>query len=511
MITDAHTEREITFDGALSQELTAVRPPGVARTETCETEILDALYFDTADHGLLRRGATLRRRTGGHDPGWHLKLPDGHGGRREFRRPLDESGPEDEVPPALQQLACACARGQRLRPTAHLLTHRRRAVWTDGEERELAELAADHVAAHVFAATGPPGSDAGKPGPAVELSTWDELEVELTGGTEDLLALAAQELNAQGLQRAEEGIKLARALRAAGVEVEPRQRADIDGAGSTAAAVVSALRQHADHLASLEPSVRLDEPDAVHQMRVTTRRLRSVLRGCEGLFDSGRVAALATDLRWLGHRLGEYREPEALRERLTSQARSLPADCAPQQAERKLRRTLDRRCRLAHRSLLDALSSPRYFTLLDRLEDLVADPPLRDGKHPGARRAERILRHETRRTRRRMRKAILLPAGDQQDEALHRARKAAKRTRYMAGALRPVLGSDAKRQERRHKEIHKRLGRHQDARTAEQALAELAQREGTHPAQAFAFGFLRSHQRDDSPADIAAARDAAGL
>jgi inorganic triphosphatase YgiF len=150
MSTHAHTEHEITFDGAPAHDLTAVRPPGVARAETGKTEILDAVYFDTADHSLLRCGATLRRRAGGHDAGWHLKLPDEHGGRREFTRPLSDGGPAEDVPPSLQQLACAYARGQQLRPTAHLLTHRRRVVWRDKKERPLAELAADHVAARVL-------------------------------------------------------------------------------------------------------------------------------------------------------------------------------------------------------------------------------------------------------------------------------------------------------------------------------------------------------------------------
>jgi CHAD domain-containing protein len=501
MSTRTHTEHEITFEGAATQDLAKILPPGVARAEAAETEVLDAVYFDTVDHSLLRHGATLRRRAGGHDAGWHLKLPDEDGGRREFTRPLSDGGKEEEVPAALRQLACAFARGQQLRPTAHLLTHRRRIVWKDAEERPMAEVAADHVAARVFDAVGP----------EVELSTWDETEVELTNGDRSLLKNAARDLRAHGLRPSRQGVKLARALSAAGVAVERRERADVKEAGKTAAAVVAALRQHADRLTALEPGVRLDEEDAVHQMRVTARRLRSVLRASKGLFEAERVAPLADDLRWLGHQLGEYREPEALRERLTAQARELPADCGPRQAERKLRRTLDRRCRHAHDTLLDTLSSARYFTLLDRLEEFTADPPLRDVKHPGARRARKVLRHEKRRTRRRLRKALRQPAGARQDDALHSARKAAKRTRYVADALRPVLGSKAKRLERRHKEIHKRLGEHQDARSAEAALARLAQTPGTHPAQAFAFGVLRARQREDSADDIAAARRAAGL
>ncbi|MBA3848305.1 MAG: metal-binding protein, partial [Planctomycetes bacterium] len=36
---------------------------------------LDSAYVDTADLRLAAAGITLRRRTGGTDAGWHLKLP----------------------------------------------------------------------------------------------------------------------------------------------------------------------------------------------------------------------------------------------------------------------------------------------------------------------------------------------------------------------------------------------------------------------------------------------------
>ena len=51
--------------------------PQVARTAGPPRQVLDAVYYDTTDLRLLRAGITLRRRTGGEDAGWHLKLPVG--------------------------------------------------------------------------------------------------------------------------------------------------------------------------------------------------------------------------------------------------------------------------------------------------------------------------------------------------------------------------------------------------------------------------------------------------
>src|SRR5215469_10411340 len=57
--------------------------PDVAGESDPEEQTLRAQYYDTDDLRLLRHGITLRRRTGGGDPGWHLKLPLGGDGMSE--------------------------------------------------------------------------------------------------------------------------------------------------------------------------------------------------------------------------------------------------------------------------------------------------------------------------------------------------------------------------------------------------------------------------------------------
>src|SRR5215467_16034087 len=79
--------------------------PGVAATSGPQEFQLDADYFDTADLRLLRAGITLRRRRGGHDAGWHLKLPAGPHTRREIRLPLGRAG--GRVPAELASLVKA--------------------------------------------------------------------------------------------------------------------------------------------------------------------------------------------------------------------------------------------------------------------------------------------------------------------------------------------------------------------------------------------------------------------
>ena len=57
----------------------------VARVERSPSQQLDAVYYDTRGHDLAAHHVTLRRRTGGSDAGWHLKLPAGPGARTEVR------------------------------------------------------------------------------------------------------------------------------------------------------------------------------------------------------------------------------------------------------------------------------------------------------------------------------------------------------------------------------------------------------------------------------------------
>ena len=62
-------------------------------------ELEKAAYFDTPQLDLHRRGITLRRRTGGGDEGWHLKLRRVGDSRQEIQEPLGNAS--EDLPGAL--------------------------------------------------------------------------------------------------------------------------------------------------------------------------------------------------------------------------------------------------------------------------------------------------------------------------------------------------------------------------------------------------------------------------
>src|ERR1700758_3152379 len=122
--TSPHLEGERKLDGIES----TVSPSfegiaAVAHVEKSPIESLDATYFDTPTQDLARNKITLRRRTGGHDAGWHVKLPAGPEARTEVRAPLDASD-QDSVPTELRDIVLAIVRERPLEPVARITTQR---------------------------------------------------------------------------------------------------------------------------------------------------------------------------------------------------------------------------------------------------------------------------------------------------------------------------------------------------------------------------------------------------
>ncbi|MGD0927236.1 MAG: CYTH domain-containing protein [Streptosporangiaceae bacterium] len=167
-----------------------------------DVQQLAATYYDTDDLRLIGAHITLRRRTGGDDAGWHIKLPVGGDTRREVHFPL---GPPGRTVPG--EIAAEVARwsgGAPLRPVARLETRRtvRRLLGKAGEV--LAEVADDQVAG---SRPDPADPERWRPQDA-----WREVEVELKGGTPDLLDAAAAGLAAAGARPSRSASKLARVL-----------------------------------------------------------------------------------------------------------------------------------------------------------------------------------------------------------------------------------------------------------------------------------------------------------
>lgn len=174
--------------------------PGVAAVDPPVTHHLEAVYHDTADLRLVRGRVTLRRRAGGPDEGWHLKLPAG-AARRELHLPLDRG--TDAAPAELLDVVTGLLGGAATGPVVTMRTRRVVTELRDAAGRVLAELADDAVTATV---------PAGAPGGPPEVRRWREVEIELVGGGEPLLTAVGEALVAAGARPSPRASKLAFAL-----------------------------------------------------------------------------------------------------------------------------------------------------------------------------------------------------------------------------------------------------------------------------------------------------------
>jgi CHAD domain-containing protein len=475
-VTETETKYEAGPDTALPRletlpNVTAVRGP--------DEQQLVAEYYDTADLRLRDAGITLRRRSGGGDAGWHLKLPAAPGSREEIRLPPGRPG---RVPAELADLVRARTRGAPLVPVAAITTRRRVTTLVGPHAESLAEVADDSVRA-VPLHDGAPEEDSRR------ATEWREIEVELTGGDAALLAAADSMLRDSGLQRSSRSAKLERVLgeRPRG----PAGPAELTPSASAGEVIGAYVRSQAEQLKSLDPKVRRAEPDSVHQMRVASRRLRSAFRSFGAVVNRPRTEHLAAELRWLSGVLGEARDAEVQAERLDEQVRQTDVEELIGPVQARVEAYGAKAKAASMKAVSAALKSARYYALLDELDQLTADLPPGPAASDSARQAlpEAVLR-SYRKTRRRMRAALKAPAGTPREAALHDARKAAKQARYAAEAVAPVLGKDAARFGNRMKKMQTVLGDHQDTVVGRQ----LARRLGVTAQQAgeseFSYGLF---------------------
>jgi CHAD domain-containing protein len=480
-MASTHREIERKYDarpGAVLPDLGGVR--GVVAVSEPEVHDLEAVYHDTADLALARARITLRRRTGGNDAGWHLKLPAGSGSRDEVRLPL---GRAKAPPDVLSRGLVVLTRGEPLERVATVRTTRTVRVLLGEGGARLAEVCEDEVTAFEGTAS------------HAQLA-WREWEVELVDGQEDLLDRVDAVMDAAGIPPARTSSKLARVLGdRVTVPSRPEPRAD----GSAGEVLLARLAEQVETLKRRDIDVRLDLHEGVHQLRVTMRRLRSALATFRTLVDRSRTDPLREELKWIAGLLGEARDAEVMAQRLDEQVTAMPVELVMGAVTARIDRVLGARYRDGLARAVEAMETPRYLDLVAALDALVTTPPwTARAEEPADDVVPRLVRRDHKRLRRQVDALEHEDAHAARDTAMHECRKAAKRLRYAAEAAQPVLGSDAKRVVRAAKAAQTMLGDHQDSVVTRTVLRELGVQAHLDGDSAFTFGLL--HGREEQRA-----------
>jgi len=355
-----HLEIEAKYDVADGHPLPDLVGAGGVDAMVAQAElVLTATYFDTADLSLAAAGATLRRRTGGTDDGWHLKLPLADGERLEVHRGL---GRGQSPPTALVALVRGLVRSNRPEAVATLVTRRTVHHLLDPAGLVLAELADDSVTAERHDV---------HDGQSL---VWRELEIELVDGDRAILAELDVAVRAGGAIPAAGASKVGRVLDASLAAAPPR----LEGSRRKApvgAVLGAGLRQAVLDLSAADPLVRLDRAGAPARMRAAVQRLRAALALQRQVLPDEVTASVRAELAWLDTVVAGVEELDTAAVRIRSGLAELPGELVLGPVGRRADRELAAVRRTALAAVREALDSPRYLDVLERVADLPTRAP----------------------------------------------------------------------------------------------------------------------------------------
>ncbi len=416
-------------------------------------------YYDTADWRLFFAGYSLRRRR--RDDRFEVTLKslarasDGPISRTE----INEASPDGQIPapdgaggPVSDRVRTIAGRA----PLGRLfeVRTRRRSYAVRAGEETVAQVELDEttVAPLVLPAT-----------------TFRRVEVEMAGGapTADIESFVqamqyANDLTPTTTSKYEAGLAAASLVPGAVLDFGPRT---LDPEAGAAEYAYAWLREQWAAFLLHAPGTRLGEDiEALHQMRVATRRLRASIRVFDAVLPPS-FESLRDELQWVGHELGAVRDLDVQIEGLEKlRAASAWDDVA---ALRPLIDVIDGERQAERVRLLELLDSPRYDAMVTAVSAALREgPPLGTSTAEVYAYAEPILDARFRRVRRDGKRLN----GESPATEYHDLRIRGKRLRYSLEVFGGLYGKPSERVTAALKTLQDMLGDHQDAEVAIERL-----------------------------------------
>lgn len=263
---------------------------------------LRSTYFDTEDFSLMKSGLALRVREAGGKRIQTLKTEsDGNGlasdrGEWEVQLEHDEEGPNlNHLPANLKERICKAANGAPISPRLVSDIHRiaRQLTTPDGDEIELA------IDRGVLRANG-------------REAQVSEVELELKRGDPSSLYRLALELADLVPLRVGMRSKAERGVSLAGDEKPAAIRADMIAFArgiDVEDAYATILHHCLSHLLANEAiAIESASSEALHQMRVALRRMRSAFAAFRKVMKDETAQHLSRDAKWLATAIGRARD-----------------------------------------------------------------------------------------------------------------------------------------------------------------------------------------------------------
>jgi CHAD domain-containing protein len=394
--------------------------------------VFTSIYYDTLDHCLARSSITLRRRVEKGSAAWQLKLPL-NGARREIEVQETSKTPPLQIVDALIVLL----EGKHLVPIAQLHTSRS-AIRIDQDRGHGAEVMLDTVSVL-------------RGGSVIQ--QFREVEIESLDGQEEEVERLATALCEVGARHHDGRPKLFRALSVAYDRPDaPSEEASLEEH------VRYRLLEQLEVVKRCDPLVRLcGEAEAVHQIRVAARRMRTVLLAIRKIARAHWVEPLISGLKWLTEVFARARDLDVQMRYLSHEAYELKAhDRRP--LKPFLRHLLAEREK-TQGTLMAEIKSARYLGFVCKL--------LQAAEAPAMVESDQTVTDVAARQFRKLRRTVKTLKPSPSDRALHRVRIKTKRARYAAELARVCGGKAIDRFIKTAARFQDMLGRHQDAVLAE--------------------------------------------
>jgi CHAD domain-containing protein len=333
-----------------------------------------------------------------------------------------------------------------------------------------------------------------------KIDSYLELEAELLPqGTEQDLEQIATELQDQWDLNPEDLSKFERALATLGPDPSPAEMAvacfedsaqpveflespGIEPDDPMSEAGRKTFRFHYRRMVFNEPGTRLGEDiEALHDMRVATRRMRSAFRVFGRFFQPRAVAPFRKGLKRTGRALGRVRDLDVFRAKIHAYLATLPE--AQQDSLDKLLATLEAQRQVDRERMLAYLDSPKYEQFKTRFGEFVETegigslPTDLDDSEPRPYRVRHVapmVIYERLAAMRAYDEWVTI--SNPPLERLHALRIACKRLRYTLEFFREVLGPDTKSLVQEIVTVQDHLGELQDAVVASEILKDYLQR-----------------------------------
>ncbi|HNP62255.1 MAG TPA: CYTH and CHAD domain-containing protein [Nitrospirales bacterium] len=409
-------------------------PPDMG--EPIPPRVFTSTYFDSEHHRLGQLGLTLRKRVEQSHGVWQLKLPSG-GNRLE----LEIASGSRSIPGEFQDLLRSFFRKQEAVQIGKLRT-RRKGVRIRKDGQVIAELVQDSVALIRDKRI---------------VHSFQEVEVELQGGTDTQLNPVRKILLHAGAEEKPLQPKIFQALQLP----YPLTVKFSDSSAPPTDHIRESLQSQYLQMLQNDPGTRLGrDSEALHQMRVATRRMRAIIRAVSAFLAPQWTEPVRQELAWVGSLLGEVRDWDVLLESFHQNFHDFSP--SEQRSFHTILKNFDDQRSVARAKLLEGLGSDRYLNLLTHFENSLIHLPFQPNPFTLtelARKAFQKIQDRANTSDSLFRKS-----------ELHHTRRLLKRARYAVELAEPLLGKRAKRFIQQAKVVQDLLGFHQDAVVAEQRL-----------------------------------------